>query len=425
MFLPGQMHPGHSVRMGDVHFEPALLSWVDRAARRLCLPELSLDASALMDAAERRAGRSFRTREAETALAAAIDACEREADLNLFGRFSFRWDALRRLETLLRFEAAEAENPAIVRAEIAAPVFVTGLPRSGTTFLHMLLALDPANRTPLSWEVMRPYPDPRDRGRVAGRDRRVQQTERELRAFARLAPGVDKLHPLAAATPQECTEITAYVFQSLRFDTIYHVPSYLGWLEPRGHDEAFRFHKRFLQHLQAQDPDGARRRWVLKCPDHVFTLKSILKVYPDARFVFVHRDPTSVLPSVAKLTEVLRAPFTRTLDRVAIGAEVARRCAQGAEQMLSAPEIVPENRLLHLHYNEVTRDPIGALERVYGYIEAPFGADARERVRSFVEARPRGGYGLNRYDPAEFGLEPARIRRQFEPYLGAFGRLAA
>lgn len=405
----------------SVHFEPALLSVADRAARRLHLRDLPLDAGEMMDAAERRGGRRFQSRALEPDLAAVIDVCEREADLNLFGRFSFRWDTLRRLSTLLRFEQAEAERPEIVRARIEAPVFVTGLPRSGTTFLHMLLALDPRNRAPLSWEVMRPYPDARD----GGRDRRVQRAERDFRAFGRLAPDLAKLHPLAAATPQECTEITAHVFQSFRFDTIYRVPSYLSWLERRGHADAFAFHKRFLQHLQAQAADGGERRWVLKCPDHVFALETITRVYPDARFVFVHRDPTSVLPSVAKLTEVLRAPFTRTLDRVALGAEVAHRTAQGADRILSASELLPEHRLLHLHYDEVTTDPIGALERLYDYLQTPFEETARTRVRSFLERQPRGGYGVNTYDPAEFGLEPARVRRQFEPYLGAFGKLGS
>jgi hypothetical protein len=374
-----------------------------------------------MDAAERRSGRSFRTREVEPALAEVIAACEREADLNLFGRISFRWDTLRRLQTLLRFEAAEDETPDIVRTPIAAPVFVTGLPRSGTTFLHMLLALDPANRAPLSWEVMRPYPAAADEAP----DRRVRQAERDFGAFRRVAPGIARLHPLAATTPQECTEITAHVFQSLRFETIYHVPAYLRWLESRGHDDAFRFHKRFLQHLQAQDPEGGRRRWVLKCPDHVFALESLLAVYPDARFVFVHRDPTAVLASVAKLTEVLRAPFTRTLDRMALGAEVTRRTAQGADRILSASELLPEDRLLHLYYDEVTTDPMGALERLYGFYQTPFSEEARARVRDFLERRPRGGYEVNHYDPSEFGLESAGVRRQFEPYLGAFGSLAS
>jgi hypothetical protein len=197
------------------------LSVVDRAARRLHLRDLSLDARKLIEAAERRAGRAFQSREIETALAVLIDACEREADLSLFGRLAVWQDAQYRLQTVLRFEAAEAERPDIVGFEIASPIFITGLPRSGTTFLHMLLALDPAKRVPLSWEVLRPYPDPRHRGR----DRRVQQAEHEFQTFRRLAPGLEKLHPLAAATPQECTEMTASIFQSLRFNTTYRVPS--------------------------------------------------------------------------------------------------------------------------------------------------------------------------------------------------------
>jgi hypothetical protein len=405
---------------GSVRFGPMLLSVVDRFARRLHVSDPSLDAGELIETAELRACRSFQSREIETALAAVIEACEREADLSLFGRLSFRQDTLHRLQTVLRFEAAEAQCPEIASAEIAAPIFITGLPRSGTTFLHMLLALNPANRAPLSWEVMRPYPD----ARHGGRDWRVQQTDLEFRTFRRLAPGLEKLHPLAAATPQECTEITASIFQSLRFDTIYRIPSYLRWLERCSHDQAFRFHRRFLQHLQIQDPDGARRRWVLKCPDHVFALKSILQVYPDAGFVFVHRDPISVLPSVAKLTEVLRAPFTRSLDRIALGAEVACRWAQGADQILSASEFLPESQVLHLHYNELTGDPIGVLERLSSCFQMSFGDEARELVGRFMARRPRGGYGINHYNPVEFGLEATRIRRQFDAYLSTFGHLA-
>ena len=391
---------------------------MDCAARRLHSRDLLLDAGKLVKAAERQAGRNLQSREIETALAALIDACEREADLSLFGRLAFRQDAQRRLKTVLRFEAAEAERPDIAGFKIASPIFITGLPRSGTTFLHMLLALDPAKRAPLSWEVLRPYQDPRH----SGRDRRIQQTEHEFQTFRRLAPELEKLHPLAATTPQECTEITASIFQSLRFDTTYRIPSYRRWLKPHNHEQAFRFHKRFLQHLQSQDPGGARRRWVLKCPDHVFTLKSILQVYPDAGFVFVHRDPTFVLPSVAKLTEVLRAPFTRTLDRVALGAEIAHSCVQRADHILSASEFLTDSQVLHLHYDEVTGDPIGVLERLNSYFQMSFGEDAREMVRRFLARRPRGGYGVNQYDPTEFGLETSSIRRQFEPYLSVFGR---
>jgi hypothetical protein len=392
---------------------PGILSLQDRAARRFRLGG-SLDAGELIATAERRAGRRLEARDVEPALKVLIDACEREAALNLFGRVSFRWDTLRRLETLLRLQAAEAEDPAIVTAEVPRPIFVTGLPRSGTTFLHTLLALGPELRAPRAWQTVSPYPEARD----AGRDRRAERVERQFCAFRLIAPRLNGLHPLSASMPQECTEITAHVFQSLRFDTTYHVPSYLGWLERRGHAGAFGFHRRFLQHLQAQ---GGGRNWVLKCPDHVFALDAILATYPDARFVFVHRDPTAAMPSLAKLTEVLRRPFTRRIDKAAIGAEVTGRCAEGAERILEASRTLPQDRLMHLHFGEVTTDPVGTLEKLHRRFDIPFSRLARERAFSFVVRRPRGGYEANRYNPAEFGLDPGRVRRAFEGYIDAFG----
>jgi hypothetical protein len=393
--------------------EPALLSFADRAAQKLGVGARRLSADELLDQAERRARRPLRDREFEPGLRMLLEACEGEAALSVFGRVSLRWDVQRLLGGVLRLERAEEENPSLLQSGVEAPIFITGLPRSGTTFLQTLLAQDLGNITPLSWQTMQPYPDGRDRVR----DRRVQRAEWELRAFRRISPDVEGLHPLAADTPQECTEITAHVFQSLRFDTTYLVPSYLSWLEARGHLAAFRFHKRFLQHLQAQ---AGRRNWVLKCPDHVFTLDAIREVYPDARFVFVHRHPAAVLASVAKLTEALRAPFTRRLDKRAIGAEVSERWRLGSEKILEADTTLPPGRVLHLHYDEVTRQPLAALEKLYRHFERPFDEAARARIASFVARRPRGGYEVNRYDPAEFGLDDAMINDRFAPYIRAF-----
>jgi hypothetical protein len=393
--------------------EPALLSLADRAARRLGVGARPLDVEELIAQAERRAGRRFRSLDFAPAMRRFVESCENEAALSVFGRVSLKWDSLRLLGSVLRLDRAEEEDPSILSAGVEAPIFITGLPRSGTTFLHTLLAQDPNNIVPLSWQTMQPYPDGRDRVR----DRRVQRAEWELRAFRRISPEVEGLHPLAADTPQECTEITAHVFQSLRFDTTYFIPSYLAWLEGHGHDAAFAFHKRFLQHLQAQ---GGRRRWVLKCPDHVFTLEAILHAYPDARFVFVHRHPAAVLASVAKLTEALRAPFTRRIDRLAIGAEVSERWRHGAEKILGADAVLPPGRVLHLHYNEVTRQPLVTLDKLYRVFDMPFDEGARARIAGFVARRPRGGYEVNRYDPAEFGLEDGWIEERFAEYIRTF-----
>jgi hypothetical protein len=401
--------------------EPTMLRCADQVAQRLNLgAKPVLDAGKLIEQAERRAGRPFRDRDFQPALRTLIESCEREAALSVFGRASLHWDVLRLLGNVLRLERAEADDPGIAHAEITAPIFITGLPRSGTTFLHTLLAEDPDAAAPLSWQTMQPYPDRRDRAR----DGRVRRAERELGVFRRLSPEVEGLHPLAAGTPQECTEITAHVFQSLRFDTTYWAPSYLDWLEQHGHLAAFRFHKRFLQHLQAQAqaPTAGRRgrRWVLKCPDHVFTLAAIQAVYPDARFIFCHRDPAPMLASVAKLTCVLRAPFTRKLDPIAVGAQVSDRWLEGAGKILRAAEDLPPHRLLHLHHHEVTARPLETVAQVYQHFDLPLTDIARTRIAAAVDRAPRGGYGVNRYDPAEFGLDLAELGRRFEPYTRAF-----
>src|SRR5262249_31974901 len=160
---------------------------------------------------------------------------------------------------LLRLRDEERRTPEILDQPIARPIFVSGLPRSGTTFLHSLLAEDPANLVPRVWQLIYPYPM---KNSVAGRDRRRQRAARQLQLFGLLAPDFRRMHPIGAHSPQECSEITAHVFASLRFDTTYHVPSYRRWLDETGHLDAYRFHKRFLQHLQHQAAVG--ERWVLK-----------------------------------------------------------------------------------------------------------------------------------------------------------------
>ena len=204
---------------------------------------------------------------------------------------------------------AATRTPSINDETIRQPIFITGLPRSGTTFLHRLMLTDPGNRAPTVWETI--YPSP-----IAGsREQRIAKVARQLRAFDWLAPAFRALHPLEATSPQECSEITAHVFRSLRFDTTHHIPSYRNWLDAEvlRHLPAYRFHKRFLQYLQHQD--GVACRWVVKCPEHLFALQSIRAVYPDARVVFVHRDPVKVLLSQSRLTEVLRRRSPAALIR--------------------------------------------------------------------------------------------------------------
>jgi len=340
-----------------------------------------------------------------------VEACNEEADLSALGARAVRIDILRCLKNLLRFDALEAACPAVLTRQIRAPVFITGMPRSGTTFLHRLILQDPNTAAPRLYQLV--YPTAAHG--TAGAALRKSWVRLQLALFRVLTPELHQLHPVQVDAPEECTDITAHVFQSLRFESMYRVPSYKRWLQRTGFFDAYRFHRRFVQHLDAQQPG---RQWILKSPDHLFALDDLRKVYPDARLVFVHRDPVRVLASVAKLTEVLRRPFARSIDRVEIGAEVSAAWIEGAQRMCALGAAGAP--ILHLHYRDIVTAPLDAIRALYRHCDLPLSAPAEARMRTWLRsarpARPR-----RRYDLREFGLDARLLRERFARYTEAFG----
>ena len=376
-----------------------------------------LDPTALIETSLRRCRRiDFSDWSFIQPLERLLYSLQNEAELSAFGQLAVRFDALRCLDNQLRLDAAEDADPGVLERRIVRPIFITGLPRSGSTFLHSLLAHDPAIAVPRSWQLIYPYPT---RRMLGSRDNRRQRVARQFALFRLLSPELAGMHPLEADAPQECTDITAQVFQSLRFDTTYRIPSYRDWIDRYGHDLAYRFHRRFLQHLDTQSPHG--RRWVLKSPDHVFALDALRKAYPDAYIVMLHRDPMCVLASVAKLTEILRRPFTRHVDRAQIGEEVSDRWAEGTERMVALHS--SPNRILHLHYRDLTASPMSTVAALYRHCGMTLSAHAEGRMKEFLRARPRGGYSVHRHRLDEFGLEAAELRTRFRRYRETFGAL--
>jgi hypothetical protein len=387
-----------------------LLCTIDNIAVSTGVPDLRLDADALCARALRSAGRlAFRDPSFVAPLQMLFECYDSEANLNVAGRFGARWDAQRCLSNLLRFEAEEDRDGDILTERIDRPIFITGLPRSGTTLFHSLLAQDGAVRIPRSQETMFPYP-----ARSKGRDRRSAQVDRQLRLFQQLAPQMKTLHPLSADGPQECTEITAQIFQSLRYEMTHRVPSYQNWLDLGGHLAAYRFHKRYLQHLQHQQPGG---RWILKSPDHVHALDAIETVYPDCGIVFVHRDPVRVAGSGMKLTEVVRRPFTRHIDKKEIGRQVLGRSIEAAEIMAAWEKSGRSDRVFHIHYAELANDPIGMIESFYRHFDLEMTAPVRERMRARLVQMPAA---RNSYALEEFGLDPAELCERFQFYVECF-----
>jgi hypothetical protein len=391
-----------------------LLRGFDRAVGNMGLFNESLRPEALIQLAQRRTRlREFGEWSFHEPLTVLLRAYKEESDLTTLGRFAVRWDIVRFLSNLLRLCEEEKKAPEILNEQISAPIFILGLPRSGTTFLHNLMALDPGNLAPRAWQTIYPYP--LRRRELTNRDPRPRMVARHFARFLRIAPELPSLHPLEAEGAQECIEITGQVIRSMRFDTTHYVPSYERWLDAAGHLEAYQFHKRFLQHLQHQNGPG---QWILKSPDHIFALDALLQVYPDARLVLLHRDPLHVLASVAKLTEILREPFARKVDRQQIGRQVSKRWSLGSRLLIETSMRLREStrRIVNLRYSSLVRDPLATLKAVYCHFNLVLRPQAQARINHFLANRPNGGHGQNTYRIEDYGLDRENEIRRYRDY---------
>jgi hypothetical protein len=344
---------------------------------------------------------------------------EEDARLNLVGRITVHAEIVRILCNRLLTQRDRVRFPAIAKEKILQPIFITGLPRSGTTFLHALLAQDPACRAPQVWEVMRPSPPPETASYQF--DPRIDHTRRDLSWVNVLMPGFDRCHTIEARLPQECIAMTDHAFLSYVFESMYYVTSYRNWHDGQDKRPAYDCHKRFLQHLQWRCPGT---HWVLKAPSHLMALPSLFEVYPDAQVVLTHRDPLKVLPSCTSFAKVLRAPFTaHQIDQKELGAEVSRRWADSARLVTRMRRERDDLRqqFFDVSYPDLIQDPMSVVVGIYGHFNRELSREAEEAMRCFVTQNPQNKCGVHRYSMQEYGLDPAEERRNFQDYTEYFG----
>jgi hypothetical protein len=385
-----------------------------RTLRRLGVEPPSLDADSLHRAAYRRASLSrYGEWDFAEPLERLLKSYHDEAALTTLGRITVRELIVSLLDNLLRMEAERIASPAIERERVAAPVFIIGLPRTGTTHLHGLISQDPGNRTPLTWEVMYPAA-----GRTPGDVARARaQTGTRLNWADRLAPEFMRIHPIAPDLPQECIAITAQVFMSIQFHTTHDVPSYQDWFEAAPQRLGFDFHHRFLQHLQAKSTGS---RWVLKAPGHLFALEGLLERYPDARIVHTHRDPLRVMASMASHATVLRRAFSDRADPCKIAADWADRWARALDKFLAVRDRASPAQFLDVGFESIESDPLGTVERVYDFLGWPLTNEARAAMQGFLDANPKNKHGVHRYTLEQFGLSRTAEAARFRDYCERF-----
>jgi len=399
---------------------PLSTSWAQRLGDSVSRRLWFLEGERLCEAARRRTRlQDFGDPPVQPALSVLARSLETEADLHPLGRFLMRFHLRGLLETRLRLANLwRSQAQPLSSVAIHRPVFITGMPRSGSTFLHELMAEDPDNRSPRVWEVMFPVP-PRPTPRSA-REPRIRKAQACLWWFRRLAPQADAVFPMRAMTPHECVAIHSYSFLSEEFVSTCRVPAYEAFLRSTSLRPAYEWQHRFLQHLQLGHPP---RRWVLKSPDHAYGLEQLFAVFPDALIIQTHRNPSEVLRSSCHLTEVLYGLYARKGKGEPVGTREVRMLSGLVERFIQFRDAHPEyeDRFLDIQYTELVSDPLAAVRRIYNQFDLPLTSAAAERMAALAARRARYRGPRASLAGAALSSEVLAGTASFQRYCSRFG----
>ncbi len=322
------------------------------------------------------------------------------------------------LANRLRIVAWAARHPAIAEGPVRPPIVIVGQPRTGTTILFDLLAQDPANRVPLTWEVDQPWPPPETATYES--DPRIDEVQATLEGTELLIPGFLGMHALGARLAQECVRITGGDFRSLIFSTEFRIPDYQHWLLYEADmTSAYRYHRLFLQYLQSEHP---AERWVLKSPAHLWCLGSLMAEYPEALIVQTHRDPVRVVCSLASLTDLLRRLGSDDVDIAQVAAEWVDDIVVGLDRAVAARTdgTVPAGQAVDVQFSDFLADPMAVVDTIYSRLGIELTADAEARMRRFVAENPREKHGGHTYRFEDTGLDLAELRARTNAYREFF-----
>jgi hypothetical protein len=384
------------------------------------LGRAGLEPDELIAAAQKQAGLTdFGEGPYRGALQTLCAALESEANLSFIGRHLVRQQLLNGLKLQLQLQDWFRRHPEIADEKIEQPLVIIGMPRTGTTILHELLTLDPANRNPLFWEVAYPFPPPESATYTT--DPRIARQQRELDFSHYIMPGVQGMHRMGSQLPQECVAVTAYVFTSMLYSTIFRIPSYTRWLEHGAdHAAAFRFHRRFHQLLQWR---CKAKRWVVKSPGHLWTLPALLNEYPDARLIQTHRDPLKILSSLTSLSAVLRQAYATRIDTAEFAREWSDTCAFALNASLAARKsgAVNPERIIDLQFSDLMRNPAAYVQSIYERFALPFPPQMAKAIGDYIAANPSDKHGGHKHSFADTGLDLAAERARVRDYQEYFG----
>lgn len=381
---------------------------------------MSLDVEALEAGAREQTGLDdFGDGSHREGLERLVRSLNEEAQLTETGEVMLRHRLVGLLASRLQVEDTYRAHPSIEAEEVEGPVFVIGLPRTGTTALSQLVAADPQFRSLRLWESSSPCPPPETA--TEHDDPRIAETEAGLAIMYEMFPLMHTLHHEDATTPTECQDLLGMSFRTVHFDGFGRVPSYLSWVTECDMSGTYRYHRRILRLLQWHCPPHL---WHLKTPVHMFSLDALLESYPDAKFLWSHRDPAEVLGSVCSLIQYVRSWASDRHDADELGREELERWWLAVSRAMDFRARVGDDRFADISFARLQVNPVSAMEEAYEQIGLEFSETSRHAVGTWATSHEPGSRGRHSYDLTEFGLTPELVHERFAPYLDAYDAIA-
>jgi Sulfotransferase family len=412
---------------------------IGRTLRGCGLVSVSLEPEELCGVAQRRAGLTdFGGDEFRAPLAMLVGSLEREARLTFVGRVLVREILIQKLINRLLLADSIRRHPEILDVEIREPIIITGLPRTGTTLLHRILAQDEALRHLQMWEVWKPAPppDPSSHATDPRRDGRAYNNSDAPGLAGVVCTLEDRLigaetirkrqaaHFVGMSEPEECQLLFMNSFTSQEFVLFFAdaVPSYAMWLLDQSLLEPYAYYRRQLQLLTWKFPG---RRLILKSPQHVQSLGALFAVLPDAKVVWCHREPRSVVLSWCHLNRIDGEIYNDASPGGArrLGPSVLNWLGTELDRALDVLPSLPQEQVVHVSYRQSVADPVAfalALRKRLGLGE---GEAATKQMETWMSGNGKHANGAPKYDAAAYGLTAEVIDERFASYRRAFAGL--
>jgi hypothetical protein len=354
----------------------------------------------------------------EEALDVLTAAFRDEAGLSRAGVVSVHAQLVQLLVNRLRLTDLFHLHPEIADVPVTAPIVIAGLPRTGTTHLHNLLAADPELRALPYWESNEPVLAPEEQPAEGEPDPRVARTAMAVDFVDTALPYLARMHEMTVEHVHEEIQLLAIDFSTMYFETLALMPSWRDWYRSTDQTPSYRYLRRCLQALTWL---RGGRRWVLKSPQHLEQFGPLTTVFDDATVVVTHRDPVHVTASMATMVAYTARLQVDRPDPIAIGRYWADRVEDLLRACTEDRDGLPVDRSIDVRFDAFMADDVGTVERIYDLAGQPLGAASRAAFDAYRQGHVRDRHGRVAYDLAPLGLDADERAAALAPYRERFG----